>query len=75
MDNLACVAAFRRPLLIVHGTRDDVLDFGYGQALAAAAPTATFVTPDCDHNGCDYFRSAVGLAIRDWLARATPPPR
>jgi hypothetical protein len=66
-DNRAVVAAFKAPLLIVHGSHDEVLDFANGQSLAAAAPAAKFMIPRCGHNDCDYFRSPVALTIRDWL--------
>ncbi len=68
-DNRAVVAQFKAPLLIVHGSHDEVLDFTNGQSLAAAAPAASFVIPRCGHNDCDYFRSPVALAVRDWLGR------
>src|SRR6202008_4301022 len=36
-DNLAVVRAFKKPLLVLHGTRDEVIPVEHGRELAAAA--------------------------------------
>ncbi|MFO0830249.1 MAG: alpha/beta hydrolase [Phycisphaerales bacterium] len=38
------------PVLIAHGTWDDVIPFAHGQRLASLAPGATFVPLRCAHN-------------------------
>jgi fermentation-respiration switch protein FrsA (DUF1100 family) len=46
-DPLAALASIRVPLLIVHGTADEVIPFSHGEQLAAAAPPGTqFVRVD-----------------------------
>lgn len=40
-DPLAALAAIRVPLLLVHGTADEVIPFTHGEQLAAAAPPGT----------------------------------
>src|SRR6185436_7159123 len=46
------IAGVRVPVLIVHGTDDQVIPFGEGQQLAAAAPAGTTFLPieGADHN-------------------------
>jgi fermentation-respiration switch protein FrsA (DUF1100 family) len=45
-DPVAALAAVRVPLLIVHGTADEVIPFAHGEQLAAAAPQAKFIRVD-----------------------------
>jgi fermentation-respiration switch protein FrsA (DUF1100 family) len=45
-DPVTALAAVRVPLLIVHGTADEVIPFSHGERLAAAAPRAQFVRVD-----------------------------
>jgi hypothetical protein len=40
-DPLAALPAIRVPLLLVHGTADEVIPFAHGEQLAAAAPLGT----------------------------------
>jgi fermentation-respiration switch protein FrsA (DUF1100 family) len=51
-DNLAVLPQLDRPVLIVHGTRDDVIPFSHAEALAKAARRPTRVSYDCRHNDC-----------------------
>jgi pimeloyl-ACP methyl ester carboxylesterase len=51
-DSLAFVRGYRGPLLLVHGSRDDIIPASHGQALAAAAPQAELHLLDCGHNDC-----------------------
>ena len=51
-DSLAKIRRVRAPILIVHGTRDDVVPFSMGQRLFKAAPEPKFFFPveDAGHN-------------------------
>lgn len=61
-DTLAELGAFRGPLLVVHGRRDDVAPFAHGRTLAAAVPGAVFVALDCGHNDCPRpWREVLGF--------------
>lgn len=51
-DNLAVVREWRGPLLLLHGSRDDIIAPAHGQALAAAAPQAELHLLPCGHNDC-----------------------
>jgi hypothetical protein len=52
MDNLAAVRRFAGPVLVIHGRSDEVIPFGHGQALAAAAPDGRMIAYDAGHNDC-----------------------
>ncbi len=52
MDNLAAVSAYGGPVLVLHGTRDEIIPFRHGERLAAAAPRGRLVPLDCSHNDC-----------------------
>lgn len=52
MDNLAAVRRFEHPVLVIHGRFDEVIPFGHGQALAAAAPNGKMIAYDAGHNDC-----------------------
>jgi hypothetical protein len=45
-DPVTALAAMRVPLLIVHGTADEVIPFSHGEQLAAAARNAEFIRVD-----------------------------
>lgn len=49
-DNLAVIRSFKKPLLIVHGTKDEIIPYRHGTALAAAAENSRLVSLDCGHN-------------------------
>lgn len=50
-DSLSRASALKVPTLIIHGTRDSVIPFELGQALAAAIPGAVFLAIEgADHN-------------------------
>ena len=52
-DNLARVAAFRGPTLVIHGARDELIPVEQARALHAAAPQSELVIfSDCGHNEC-----------------------
>lgn len=51
-DNLAVVRAYREPILLLHGSRDDIIDSAHSQALAAAARHAELHLLPCGHNDC-----------------------
>jgi hypothetical protein len=51
-DNLAVLRKYRGPVLILHGSHDEVVASSQGQALAAAAPHAELHLLPCGHNDC-----------------------
>ena len=51
-DNRKVVATFAGPVLLMHGTRDDVIPYEHAEALAAAREGLRVTPLDCAHNDC-----------------------
>ena len=52
-DNEAVVRAYDGPLLVLHGTGDQLIPYSHGESLAeAAAGTSQLVPLGCGHNDC-----------------------
>lgn len=51
-DVASAVAAYRGPVLLMHGTRDEVLPFANATRIAAARPDLEVVPMACGHNDC-----------------------
>lgn len=51
-DVVSAVAAFGGPVLLMHGTRDDVLPFANATRIAAARRDLDVVAMACGHNDC-----------------------
>ncbi len=70
-DNLAKIARVRCPVVIFHGTRDEVVPVAMGRALAAAAAGITFVeVPSASHND---FPGLEELVVREIGKRVARP--
>lgn len=52
LDNLEALKRFEGPVLIVHGSFDELIPYAQGQELAAATPRAKLVTYPAGHNDC-----------------------
>ncbi len=44
------VESFPGPILLMHGTADEIIPFSHGQTLAKLAKNGRLYTQDCDHN-------------------------
>lgn len=51
-DVTSAVAAYEGPVLLMHGTRDEVLPFANATRIAAARPGLEVVPMACGHNDC-----------------------
>jgi fermentation-respiration switch protein FrsA (DUF1100 family) len=51
-DNLAVVRGYGGPVLVIHGRFDEVIPFGHGKALHAAARNGKMIAYDAGHNDC-----------------------
>jgi len=51
-DNLSAVRRYKGPVLVIHGNADEVVPFGHGQALHAAAPNGKMIVYEAGHNDC-----------------------
>ncbi len=66
-DNVARLRAFKGPVFIEHGRRDEVIAFASGQRLAAAAPRAEFFAQDCGHVDCQFDQTIFAQRLPAWL--------
>ena len=51
-DNQSAVALFPGPVLILHGTYDDIVPFSQGKEVARGGKNVRFVELACGHNDC-----------------------
>jgi uncharacterized protein len=51
-DNLSAVRRYHGPVLVLHGQFDEVIPFGHGQALHAAAQDGKMIVYEAGHNDC-----------------------
>lgn len=51
-DSVAALSAFKGPVLILHGDRDDIIPPAHAHVLAAASSRATLKMLKCGHNDC-----------------------
>lgn len=74
-DSLAHLAACRRPLLVLHGTRDQMIPFAMGEELARTHGARLVPLPGADHN--DVFLREGARIAREVaeLARGALPAR
>ena len=76
-DSLSRVPRLRAPVLVIHGTLDEVIPYRMGQQLFAAIPTRKqFVTIDgARHNNVAYVDPRrFWAAIRDFVETTKPAP-
>jgi uncharacterized protein len=52
LDNLSVVRDYPGPLLIVHGSRDDIIPYDHGRKLHASAKNSRLITYSAGHNDC-----------------------
>ena len=68
-DNLSAVRQYQGPVLVMHGKFDEVVPFGHGQALHAAARNGKMIVYEAGHNDCPpdwtIFWRDVGGFLRD----------
>jgi fermentation-respiration switch protein FrsA (DUF1100 family) len=65
-DSLAVVREFRQPLLLLHGSRDEIIPVDHSRALAAANSAAELQEYACGHNDC----APQWELVRTFLAQA-----
>jgi fermentation-respiration switch protein FrsA (DUF1100 family) len=74
-DNLAAVRDFPGPILVAHGTRDDIIPFRHGQELVAAARQGRLLALNCAHNDCPPDDAAFWQEIGGFLDQHGIIPR
>jgi uncharacterized protein len=76
-DNLAAVAQFSGPILVIHGRQDLLIPWQQGERLASASQHATFKLYDCGHGCWDpdhlpFWRDADVFLARAGFTGITP---
>jgi pimeloyl-ACP methyl ester carboxylesterase len=76
-DNLAAVAQFRGPILVIHGRADRLIPWEQGQRLAAASGNSTFRLYDCGHGCWDperlpFWRDAIPFLLKAGILPHVP---
>jgi len=66
-DNAKVVRELDRPILIMHGTRDEVIPFAHGRSLHDVAKKAQFCEYDCGHNDFPIESERYWREISDFL--------
>ena len=60
-DNEAALLNYKGPVLIIHGTQDEMIPYEHAKTLARAAENSRLLSYDCGHNDCppdpDTFRN------------------
>lgn len=69
-DNAGTVAAFEGPVLVLHGTRDLIIDYDHSAALLAASERVERVTYDCGHNDFPVAAESHWGPVRTFLGQA-----
>lgn len=69
-DNLSAVMNYTGPVLVVHGTWDDVIPYRHGAALADAAPDGRIIALDCAHNDCPPDPDRFWRQVAEFLEKA-----
>jgi uncharacterized protein len=68
-DNRSAVAAYDGPVLLFHGTEDDVIPYSHGQRLSSVARQGRLVSYRCGHNDCppnwDDYWAEMRVFLRD----------
>jgi uncharacterized protein len=69
-ETLSVLREFRGPVLIVHGTNDEVIPVSHARRLAEAAPHARFVELNCRHNDCPpQWELVLGFLVENGVIR------
>ena len=71
-DNLAALRSYRGPLLVLHGTRDEIVPIDHGRQLAAAVPGAEFELLPCGHNDCPRSWERILRFLSEKVAATSP---
>ncbi len=66
-DNVAALRRFEGPILVVHGSIDQLIPYAQGQALAAATKRAKLVTYRAGHNDCPPDAAQFAADLRAFL--------
>jgi len=67
LDNLSALKRFDGPILVVHGSFDELIPYAHGQELAAARPRTKLVTYPAGHNDCPPDAAVFAVELQAFL--------
>ena len=70
-DNVAALASYRGPMLVMHGDQDITIPTAHGRQLAASVPGAQFEILPCGHDDCrGTFARALAFLVANRVVPA-----
>ncbi len=69
-ESLSRITSIRSPILVIHGTQDELIPLREGQALydAASEPKDLYLIEGAGHNDVSWVAGAAyGARLRSWL--------
>ncbi len=72
LDNKSTLSSFQGPVLLMHGTRDQVIPFDHAVALQEVTPSSTLEPFDCGHNDFPTSSPRVWGLIDNLLSSLAP---
>ena len=69
MDPIAAIASYAGPVLIIHGTKDRIVDYSYSRKAAAAYPNANLVTIENGAHGFSKKHDVIAIDALKEFAR------
>jgi fermentation-respiration switch protein FrsA (DUF1100 family) len=64
-DTLTAVKTFQEPILVLHGSQDQIVPPAHAAEIAAAAPRATLRFLPCGHNDCPRPWAQISAFLRE----------
>ena len=64
-DNRKSLAAYRGPLLMIHGRQDTIVPIEHSRELSKLVPGARLEELNCGHNDCPRQWNTIGSFLRD----------
>ena len=71
-DVARAVAAFEGPVLLIHGTRDEVIPFPHAERIAQVREGLEVKSLDCGHNDCSPLWGEIREEIARFMEIAVP---
>lgn len=66
-DSLSFIKTYNHPVLVIHGSEDELVPFSHGKKLANAALKGRLVVYKADHNNCPPDWSQFWRDVERWL--------
>ena len=71
-DVAGAVAMFEGPVLLIHGTRDEVIPYSHAEGIAAVREGLEVVDVDCGHNDCGPYWGEIREEVVRFVGTSVP---